>query len=81
MEGPHKKLCRVLSSCVDPPCLLLAGGGVLQVRKVSVRKYSKVGRSAFHLNGKKKIAILRASGAILGEWADRGGAGGGRGCC
>jgi hypothetical protein len=38
-----------------------------QVAKVGLSRYSKVSRSAFGLNGKKRIAILRAGGAILGE--------------
>jgi hypothetical protein len=40
-----------------------------QVAKVGLSRYSKVSRSAFGLNGKKRIAILRAGGAILGERA------------
>lgn len=38
-----------------------------QVRRVGVRKYASVNRSTFGLHGKKVIAVLRASGAILGE--------------
>lgn len=39
-----------------------------QVRKVGLSRYSRVSRTAFGLNGKKRIAVLRAGGAILGEW-------------
>jgi len=49
-------------SCVDALCTI-----VLQLRRVGVRKYSKVGRSAFLLHGKKRIAVLRAGGAITGD--------------
>lgn len=38
-----------------------------QVRKVGLSRYSRVSRTAFGLNGKKRIAVLRAGGAILGE--------------
>jgi hypothetical protein len=38
-----------------------------EVAKVGLSRYSKVSRSAFGLNGKKRIAVLRAGGAILGE--------------
>ena len=34
---------------------------------MGIKKYSKVKRSAFNLNGKKRIAILRAAGNILGS--------------
>jgi hypothetical protein len=40
-----------------------------EVAKVGLSRYSKVSRSAFGLNGKKRIAVLRAGGAILGERA------------
>lgn len=43
------------------------GGKDDQVRKVGIKRYSKVNRSAFNLNGKKRIAVLRAGGAILGR--------------
>jgi protease-4 len=51
------------------------GGKEDEVAKVGLSKYSKVSRTAFALNGKKRIAILRAGGAILGKAA--GGVGGG----
>lgn len=35
--------------------------------KVGLSRYGKVSRTAFGLNGKKRIAVLRAGGAILGE--------------
>lgn len=38
-----------------------------QLRKVGIKKYQKVSPSAFGLNGKKRIAVLRTAGAILGE--------------
>lgn len=38
-----------------------------QVRKVGLSRYSRVSRTAFGLNGKKRIAVLRAGGAILSE--------------
>jgi hypothetical protein len=38
-----------------------------EVAKVGLSRYAKVSRSAFGLNGKKRIAVLRAGGAILGE--------------
>lgn len=38
-----------------------------QVCKVGLSRYSKVSRTAFGLNGKKRIAVLRAGGAILGK--------------
>lgn len=38
-----------------------------QVRKVGLSRYGRVSRTAFGLNGKKRIAVLRAGGAILGE--------------
>ncbi len=34
---------------------------------MSLAKYAKVSPSAFGLNGKKRIAVLRTSGAILGR--------------
>lgn len=37
-----------------------------EVAKVGLSKYSRVSRSAFGLNGKKRIAVLRAGGAIVG---------------
>lgn len=43
-----------------------------ELRRVGIRKYSAVGRSAFGLNGRKKIAVLRTAGAIIGS--SRGGA-------
>lgn len=39
------------------------------MRKVGLSRYGKVSRTAFGLNGKKRIAVLRAGGAILGECA------------
>jgi hypothetical protein len=38
------------------------------VRKVGLSRYSKVSRTAFGLQGKQRIAVLRCGGAILGEW-------------
>ncbi|KAF6255484.1 peptidase family S49-domain-containing protein [Scenedesmus sp. NREL 46B-D3] len=43
------------------------GGKEDEVAKVGLSRYSKVSRSAFGLNGKKRIAVLRAGGAILGK--------------
>lgn len=37
-----------------------------QVTRVGLSRYSRVSRSAFALNGKKRIAVLRTSGAIIG---------------
>ena len=37
------------------------------LRKVEIKRYSRVSPSAFGLTGKKRIAVLRTSGAILGE--------------
>jgi len=37
------------------------------VRKVGLSRYGRVSRSAFGLNGKKRVAVLRTAGAILGE--------------
>jgi hypothetical protein len=37
------------------------------VTKVGLRKYAAVRRGTFGLDGKKRIAVLRTSGAILGE--------------
>lgn len=50
--------------------MLFAGVPIVQedqVRKVGLSRYSRVSRTAFGLNGKKRIAVLRAGGAILGE--------------
>jgi len=44
---------------------------LLQLRRVSIRKYAACNRSTFGLHGKKVIAVLRASGAILGTWQRR----------
>lgn len=55
-DGVHA----VLHCCLD--CLQED-----QVRKVGLSRYSRVSRTAFGLNGKKRIAVLRAGGAILGE--------------
>jgi hypothetical protein len=52
----HRLCCAVLSGVQDD-----------QVRKVGLSRYSRVSRTAFGLNGKKRIAVLRAGGAILGE--------------
>lgn len=38
------------------------------MRKVGLSRYSKVSRTAFGLQGKQRIAVLRCGGAILGEW-------------
>jgi hypothetical protein len=46
-------------------------------RQVGLRKYASVRRGTFGMDGKKRIAVLRANGAILGE--GRGGGGGGWG--
>lgn len=37
------------------------------MRKVGLSRYSKVSRTAFGLQGKQRIAVLRCGGAILGE--------------
>lgn len=42
------------------------GGKDDELRAVGLRKYSKVGRSAFNLDGGKTIAVVRTSGAITG---------------
>eukprot|EP01025_Chloroclados_australasicus_P018312 TRINITY_DN19527_c1_g3_i1.p1 TRINITY_DN19527_c1_g3~~TRINITY_DN19527_c1_g3_i1.p1 ORF type:complete len:724 (-),score=114.15 TRINITY_DN19527_c1_g3_i1:175-2346(-) len=42
------------------------GGKKDQVRKVGIKKYAWVSPSAFGLNGRKCIAVLRTSGAIVG---------------
>eukprot|EP00879_Flechtneria_rotunda_P016300 GHRR01017055.1.p1 GENE.GHRR01017055.1~~GHRR01017055.1.p1 ORF type:complete len:674 (+),score=260.41 GHRR01017055.1:690-2711(+) len=52
------------------------GGKDDEVAKVGLSKYSRVSRSAFGLNGKKRIAVLRAGGAILGKAGGIGGASG-----
>eukprot|EP00882_Tetradesmus_deserticola_P001055 GHRQ01001141.1.p1 GENE.GHRQ01001141.1~~GHRQ01001141.1.p1 ORF type:complete len:653 (+),score=373.33 GHRQ01001141.1:173-1960(+) len=43
------------------------GGKEDEVAKVGLSRYSKVSRGAFGLNGKKRIAVLRAGGAIVGK--------------
>ena len=42
------------------------GGKEDELRCVGLRKYAKVGRSAFNLDGGKTIAVVRTSGAISG---------------
>ena len=42
------------------------GGKDDEIRVVGLKKYSKVGRSAFNLDGGKIIAVVRTSGAITG---------------
>lgn len=49
------------------------GGKPDQVRKVGLRKYASVSPSAFGLSGKKRVALLRTSGAIVGASASGGG--------
>lgn len=43
------------------------GGKKDQVRKVGLKKYASVSPGAFGLKGKKVVAVLRASGAIVGS--------------
>lgn len=43
------------------------GGKDDQVRKVTLQRYQKVSPSVFGLTGKKKVVVLRTSGAIVGE--------------
>eukprot|EP00775_Hariotina_reticulata_P006975 gene6975-7190_t len=51
------------------------GGKDDGVRKVGLSRYGRVSRSAFGLNGKKRIAVLRTAGAILGKASGLGGSG------
>jgi hypothetical protein len=45
------------------------GGKEDQLTKVGLRKYSSVSPRAFGLQkGKKRVAVVRAGGAIVGEW-------------
>jgi hypothetical protein len=53
--------------CADPPCIVWCVQDDM-VRKVGLSRYSKVSRTAFGLQGKQRIAVLRCGGAILGEW-------------
>ncbi|GBF99919.1 serine protease chloroplastic, partial [Raphidocelis subcapitata] len=43
------------------------GGKADAVAKVGLRKYAAVRRGTFGMDGKKRIAVLRANGAILGQ--------------
>ncbi|MEW5297773.1 MAG: hypothetical protein WDW36_000957 [Sanguina aurantia] len=43
------------------------GGKDDQVRKVTLQRYQKVSPSVFGLTGKKKVVVLRTSGAIVGK--------------
>lgn len=52
--------------------------GVPPCPQVGLRKYASVRRSTFGLDGKKRIAVLRASGAILGARTAAAGACGAR---
>lgn len=38
-----------------------------KVKKVTLRRYTSVSPSAFGLNGRQAIAIVRASGVIVGK--------------
>eukprot|EP00798_Chlamydomonas_sp_ICE-L_P004080 gene4080-14177_t len=49
------------------------GGKDDEVRSVGLKKYSKVSPTVFGLAGKKKIVVLRTSGAIVGGNSNNGG--------
>ncbi|KAF8059999.1 hypothetical protein HT031_004937 [Scenedesmus sp. PABB004] len=52
------------------------GGKEDEVAKVGLRRYAKVSRGPFKLDGKKRVAVLRAGGAILGKAGGLAGGGG-----
>jgi hypothetical protein len=51
-----------LSSALTPVCFFH-----VQLKRVDIRRYNKVSSSAFGLKGKKRIVVLRTSGAIVGR--------------